>query len=739
MPQRNVATNFTFEQQRTEINSIAEDYWIFQGNQTTANGTFLKADGTVATTAALTLGGHLNVPNAFTINSNSGNGTVTINGNLQVDGTTTTVNTATMDVVDKNITIAKGSANDAAADGAGITIDSGANDITFNFVDAKDALVSSIGLEATTTLVAGGLASLKGAQFAGTQTAATGVGVEITQVDANTGNIQAYDRTNSAFKDLRVKGASVGFYAGSTNALVGAFHNTGLTMESGKTITGVLATAAQTNITSLGTLTGLDLGDNNITNVGEISLDKIKPDNANVMINMGTDKNVSFSGGIGEIDNVTGFQTSNDAGSANTAFGIRANDIRLATGSAERVRITDTGVGIGTENPGQLLEINGGSSPCVLVKDTTNDVISYLFADDSNAYVGAASNHPVIIKQNNGTAVTIDTNKDATFVGIVDAPRVDCNGLLHIQYGNATNTNYMSSFSNNNGIMHLFRGDGLYIGDNMNTSNQAGGPNNKAITLGTNGTITASSTLTIGAVNGTNTNSYLPVLFQTAAGVIEGGSGLTYNPGGDTLQVNGLTISQGGINGNASSLNLSCANHSSTCNIVIGSIVNIKNQATFSNNAASSKTAARFENFENSAAGDCRVQIATYANAGADPFIHFDAGGSNMIVGNWYNGTTNNKLILGAGDSPSGTVKGFTIDGNGMVAPTSDNAYDLGSSGNRWRNVYTADLQMNNTGTGGNEVDGSEGRWTMQEGSDDLFLINRNTGKKYKFNLTEVS
>jgi hypothetical protein len=36
-------------------------------------------------------------------------------------------------------------------------------------------------------------------------------------------------------------------------------------------------------------------------------------------------------------------------------------------------------------------------------------------------------------------------------------------------------------------------------------------------------------------------------------------------------------------------------------------------------------------------------------------------------------------------------------------------------------------------------VDGSEGHWTMQEGSDDLFLINRNTGKKYKFNLTEVS
>ena len=37
-----------------------------------------------------------------------------------------------------------------------------------------------------------------------------------------------------------------------------------------------------------------------------------------------------------------------------------------------------------------------------------------------------------------------------------------------------------------------------------------------------------------------------------------------------------------------------------------------------------------------------------------------------------------------------------------------------------------------------NEVDGSRGSWTIQEGSDDLFLLNRLNGKKYKFNLTEV-
>ena len=231
MPQRNVATNFTFEQQRAEINLLAQDFWSQKTTVDGAASTYLKHDGSNAYT-----GGTLAVPNAFTINANSGAGTLTISGNLQVTGTTTTVNTATLDVTDKNITIAKGVANDAAADGAGVTIDSSPH-ITWNFIDAKDAWVSSIGVEASTTLAAGGLATLQGARFAGTQTPTTGVGVEITQPDANTGNIQTYDRTNSAYKQLNLKGSSVQLHTGTTNAIVGTFNSTGLTMESGKGIT----------------------------------------------------------------------------------------------------------------------------------------------------------------------------------------------------------------------------------------------------------------------------------------------------------------------------------------------------------------------------------------------------------------------------------------------------------------------------------------------------------------------
>ena len=74
----------------------------------------------------------------------------------------------------------------------------------------------------------------------------------------------------------------------------------------------------------------------------------------------------------------------------------------------------------------------------------------------------------------------------------------------------------------------------------------------------------------------------------------------------------------------------------------------------------------------------------------------------------------------------------------GTVYPSSNNTYDLGTSSYRWRDIYTNDLNLSNEG-GKNDVDGSWGSYTIQEGESDLFLINKRNGKKYKFNLTEVS
>ena len=68
---------------------------------------------------------------------------LTVTGNFQVDGTNTVVNSTTMTVDDKNIVLGSGAANDAAADGGGITLESGDGNKTWNWVDATDAWTSS--------------------------------------------------------------------------------------------------------------------------------------------------------------------------------------------------------------------------------------------------------------------------------------------------------------------------------------------------------------------------------------------------------------------------------------------------------------------------------------------------------------------------------------------------------------------------------------------------------------------
>jgi hypothetical protein len=90
----------------------------------------------------ITTTGYLRGPSTFTIDPathGDDTGIVVIAGNLQVDGTTTTINSTTLTVDDKNITLASGSTNAAAANGAGITVDCGSDtDATFSYQNTGD-------------------------------------------------------------------------------------------------------------------------------------------------------------------------------------------------------------------------------------------------------------------------------------------------------------------------------------------------------------------------------------------------------------------------------------------------------------------------------------------------------------------------------------------------------------------------------------------------------------------------
>ena len=132
------------------------------------------------------------------------------------------------------------------------------------------------------------------------------------------------------------------------------------------------------------------------------------------------------------------------------------------------------------------------------------------------------------------------------------------------------------------------------------------------------------------------------------------------------------------------------------------------------------------------------------AKFGADADASIYHTGSDMFINNTTGGTNiSNSSGTGVGEgvitfsSGTGTERA-RFESGGHFRPSADNSYWLGTSSYRWANVYTADLHLSNEG-GSNDFDGTWGSWSIQEGEEDLFLLNKRSGKKYKFNLTEVS
>ncbi len=115
------------------------------GYSSTAASTTNISTGAVANATTKTInigtGGATGSTTNINIGSSAG-GTVTINSDVNIGGALTTITSATLDVTDKNITIAKGNTTDAGADGAGITVSSTANK-TFQYDNTNAAFTSS--------------------------------------------------------------------------------------------------------------------------------------------------------------------------------------------------------------------------------------------------------------------------------------------------------------------------------------------------------------------------------------------------------------------------------------------------------------------------------------------------------------------------------------------------------------------------------------------------------------------
>ena len=107
---------------------------------------------------------------------------------------------------------------------------------------------------------------------------------------------------------------------------------------------------------------------------------------------------------------------------------------------------------------------------------------------------------------------------------------------------------------------------------------------------------------------------------------------------------------------------------------------------------------------------------------------------TNTLTSVNFNGTLAGSAT-GLTGTPAITVGNIT---SYNIIPAAHNTYDLGSTAVRFANIFSADLQLSNKDANPNVVDGTWGDWTLQEGEEDIFMINNRSGKKYKINLTEV-
>ena len=334
------------------------------------------------------------------------------------------------------------------------------------------------------------------------------------------------------------------------------------------------------------------------------------------------------------------------------------------------------------------------------------------------------------IGSNTGVGVTIRQHGDATFTGIVTA------------------SSFSGSGANLTGI------------DATAIKHTDGNVKVQAINTGANltGNLTVSGNLGVGGVV-----TYEDVTNIDSVGVITARSGIKIGPTAGvagTFFADGSYVTAGIITATTFSGALAASNLTGALPAISGanltglSGVSVANQAdnrlitaTGTTDALNGEVNLTWDgsNFKATSSGGATLRAGSTSASGAAvyldgdsdgdwsgaTFAHITHDGSGHLNIMSRNPAGNANLIFGTND-----YNAFRVDENRHVRPESDNARDLGTSSYRWRNLYTTDLQLSNKGKT-NDVDGTWGDWTLQEGENKIFMINNRTGKKYSLKMEE--
>jgi hypothetical protein len=249
--------------------------------------------------------------------------------------------------------------------------------------------------------------------------------------------------------------------------------------------------------------------------------------------------------------------------------------------------------------------------------------------------------------------------------------------------------------------------------------------------LSLSGTVTSTGNLTLG---GTLTVAASNFSSQTANTFLAAPNGSSGTPTFRTIVAADVPTLNQNTSGTASNITAFTINQSvGTSNTVQFSSVGVGVSPAVTLHARGSGEMVRFEN----------------TSTGANEYtqLNFKAGSRNGYIwlGNqntssWAgDGGLNIYTDFGNMDFWTTNVQRVRLQADGHLRPFANNTYDLGTASFGWRNVYTNDLHLSNMNKPeGNDVDGTNGNWTIQEGVENLYIINNNNGKKFKILLEEI-
>ena len=363
--------------------------------------------------------------------------------------------------------------------------------------------------------------------------------------------------------------------------------------------------------------------------------------------------------------------------------------LQVQTNGTEKLRI---------DSDGRVL-IGTTTAAAILTLDNTGQTTQSLIQCEDTGGTGAHAH--IVLKNTTGTVGTINTVSDNLEFRVDDAT----------VFSNISGTENARITSN--GILRI----GCTAQPSTTVSGAQFDAGGKALRVsvgeGTSGTIAAGISLIGG---GSNTNIAASASYGASLNLIntnntDGNSNAVLFMNSNNLatsSVVGETTSHSSRNGELAFLTSSAAAPAERVRINSSGLVIVKTNGI---------------NLENATATNSRTYSITNA-----------AGTTGWSFGNGVIASAHQFVIY---DNSAGAAR-MIINSSGHVLPGSDNAQDLGSSSKRWQNVYTTDLKLSNEGSQ-NDVDSTWGNYTIQEGHEDLFLINHRTGKKFKFNLTEVA